>query len=119
MLRKLELGTQFYNSVGSVSQACYYSFNGTIILLAEHMVKPAGASSDFMRVWRLWLSLGKERAWESLSKSLRHKLYSPPTSTLLHTSLWFRKPALSVSNHKVFFLSFGWIHAPAPLLGPR
>lgn len=68
---------------------CYYSFNGPIILLTEHMVKPAGASCDFMRVLALWFSLGNAQV-------------VMPTSSPLHPGTRLAKPAFSVSGHELF-----------------
>lgn len=79
----------YYKHVGSVGQVCYYRVNGTIILLTDHMVKPAGASCDFMSVLALWLSPGNAQV-------------VMPTPSPLHPCTSLAKSAFSVSSHELF-----------------
>lgn len=79
----------YYDRAGSVGQVHYYSFNGPIILFPGHMVKPAGASCDVMRVLALWLSLGNAQV-------------VMPTSSPFHPGTRLAKPAFSVSGRELF-----------------
>lgn len=67
-------------------------------LVNRHMVKPAGSSSDFMRVSSLWLSLGKAGSWGTGCT------HAPPPIPH-HSSFWLGKLAFWVSSHETFSFS--------------